>query len=421
MIHQIVIIGGGFGGVGVAKALASASWRMGGNIHITLIDKNRYHTFYPNLYEVATAYVPENSAISEKINFHELFSSASCSFDEIFLDDLNISFLKGEVGGVNFKEQKVILKSEEEIQYDFLVMGAGSETNYFNIPGLYENSIPLKNLADSLLVRNSLDELFANSPKNKVLKIVIGGGGFTGCEFAGELIGFLEKLSKIHGRPKFYFECSIIDGAPNLLSGGATPWAQKKAKERLENLGVKLLLGKKVKEVKNKKIILEDDSIVEYDALIWAGGVRGNMLSKNLESIRLERGSCIFVDSYLRISPYKNVFGIGDAIYCVNEKTGFPLPMTASMAIREAKFVAENVKRAIEKRKLLNYEPKFPGFVIPIGGKYALFEKGPIHISGFLPWFLKDLISLKYWISILRIKRGFNHWRRGLQIFIKND
>jgi len=407
MIHQIVIIGGGFGGVGVAKSLA----KWGRNIHITVIDKNKYHVFYPSLYEVATAHVPESAQGHKKIDFHELFSSSSCSFDEIFLNDLNVSFLEGEVAEIDYKNQKINLKSRDEIKYDFLVIGAGSEANFFNIPGLYENSISLKNISDALLVRNSLDELFANSPKNKVLKIAIGGGGFTGCEFAGELIGFLEKLSKVHGRPKFYFECSIIDGSSNLLSGGTSLWAQKKAQERLLGFGVKFILGKKIKEVKKKKIILENDSVVEFDLLVWTGGVKKNTISQNQ----------LFADAYLRISPHKNVFGVGDSIYFVNEKTGAPLPMTASMAIRQAKFVAENIKRVIQKRNLKEYKPKFPGFVIPIGGKYAIFEKGFLNFSGFLPWVLKDLISLQYWISILGFQRGFRHFLKGLQIFVKNN
>src|SRR3989344_6572790 len=338
MIQQIVIIGGGFGGVGVAKSLAK--WVR--DIHVTLIDKNKYHVFYPSLYEVATAHVPESASGHKKVNFHELFSSASCSFDEIFLNDLNVSFLQGEVLRMDFKEQKVNLKSGDEIKYDFLVIGAGSESNYFNILGLYENSIPLKNLNDALLVRNALDELFATSPKNKVFKIIIGGGGFTGCEFAGELVGFLEKLSRIHGRPKFYFECSIIDGAPNVLSGGANALTQKKVQERLSNMGVKLVFGKKIKEVKKKKIILENDSVVDFDLLVWTGGVKKNTLSRNQ----------LFVDSYFRVSPYENVFGVGDSIYFVNEKTGAPLPMTASLAIREAKYVAENIKRTLQKQSL---------------------------------------------------------------------
>ena len=215
----------------------------------------------------------------------------------------------------------------------------------------------------------------------------------------------------MHGRPKFYFECSIIDGSSNLLSGGTSLWAQKKAQERLLGFGVKFILGKKIKEVKKKKIILENDSVVEFDLLVWTGGVKKNTISQNQ----------LFADAYLRISPHKNVFGVGDSIYFVNEKTGAPLPMTASMAIRQAKYVSENIKRVIQKRNLKEYKPKFPGFVIPIGGKYAIFEKGFLNFSGFLPWVLKNLVALHYFKTLFGWGRAFKILRQELKIFVRND
>ena len=169
MIHEIVIIGGGFGGVRVAKDLL----KNGKDIHITLIDKNKFHSFHPNFYEVATAYLSERPSRAE-INFHELAKTSSVSFEEIFWNDLNISIVEDEVLSVDFKNKDINLKSVVKKSYDYLVLGVGSEINYFNIPLLKEKSMPLKNLRDALLIRNAIDELFAGSPKNKLLKIVIG-------------------------------------------------------------------------------------------------------------------------------------------------------------------------------------------------------------------------------------------------------
>lgn len=415
MIYEIVIIGGGFGGVKVAKDLTSTSWRMGENIHITLIDKNKYHSFHPNFYEVATAYLPEKFTPTEspvkahkEIYFHELIKTSSVYFEEIFLSDLNVSVLEDEALGIDFKSQEVILRSGNKKKYDFLVIGAGSETNYFNNSLLKEKAFPLKDLRDALLVRNAIDELFANSPKNKLLKIVIGGGGFTGCEFAAELQGYLKTLSQIHGRPEHYAECSIFDIAPQLLSSTSS-WVQRKAQKRLESLGVKINLNTPM------------DSIHDFDILVWTGGVVANSLLKNLKGVHLEKASCVVVDSYMRVLPHENVFGVGDAVYCINEKTGKTVPMTASMALREAKYITLNIKRSIEKKKLALYEPSFPGFIIPLGGKYAIFEKGNIHFSGIIPWIMKHSISLNYWISILGIRKGWKIWKNGMKIFLKND
>lgn len=407
MIHEIVIIGGGFGGVRVAKDLVTASWRAGNSVHITLIDKNKYHSFHPNFYEIATAYLPEKPSHTE-INFHELARTSFASFDEIFLHDLNVSILEDEALDVDFKKKEVILKSGVNKNYDFLVISVGSEINYFRIPGLKEKSMPLKDLRDALLIRNAVDELFTNSPKNKLLKIVIGGGGFTGCEFAAELRGYLKTLSKIHSRPEYYTECSIVDIASTLLSS-ASSWVQRKAKERLEAIGVKIILNTGI------------DKIMDFDILVWAGGVTASSFAKNLQGIKLEKASCIAVDSYMRVLPYENIFGVGDAIYCLNEKTGKPMPMTASMALCEAKYVVKNIKRSIEKKKLVRYEPNFPGFIIPLGGKYAIFERGALHFSGIIPWIMKHKVSLNYWISILGFCRGFTIWKNGIKIFLKND
>lgn len=406
MVHEIVILGGGFGGVRVAKNLASANWRMGRNIHITLIDKRRYHSYHPNFYEIATSYLSEKLPLSEGV-FHDLARVSSVSFDEIFLHDLNVSIIEDEAINVDFKNKEVILKSYPKKNYDFLVIGVGSETNYFNIDFLKEKSIPLKELSDALLLRNAIDELFLNSPKNKLIKIVIGGGGFTGCEFASELVGYLKTLSKIHRRPEHYAEVLVVDLASSLLPG-ASSWVQYKTKERLEYLGVKVILNTSIEKV------------TDFDILIWTGGVAANSFLKNLEGVKLEK-SCVVVDSHMRILPYQNVFGVGDAIYCINEKTGKAVPMTASMALREGKVIAENIKRSIEKNKLKEYYPKFPGFIIPLGGKYALFERGVIRFSGIVPWLTKHLISLSYWVSILGFKEGWKIWKKGMKIFLKND
>lgn len=403
MIHEIVIIGGGFGGIRVAKDLA----KLGKDIHITLIDKNDFHSFPSNFYEIATAYLPEKPVHNEA-NFHELAKTSFVYLDEIFLHDLNLSILKDEALAIDFKNQEIILKSSNKKKYDIVVISVGSETNYFDSSWLKEKSMSLKNLNDALLIRNALDELFVNTPKNKFLKIVIGGGGFTGCEFAAELQGYLKTLSKIHARPEYYTECSIVDIASTLLPS-ASPWVQQKTKERLESLGVKIVLNTGI------------DKITDFDILVWTGGVLANSFVRSLQGVKFEKNSCVLVDSYMRVLPHENVFGVGDAIYCLNERTGKPMPMTASMALREGKYVAENIKRSIEKKKLVRYEPNFPGFIIPLGGKYAIFERGVLHFAGIIPWIMKYVISLNYWISILGIKKGFTIWKNGVKMFLKND
>ena len=415
MLHEVVIVGGGFGGVRVAKILSKWDER----IHITLIDKSRYETFYPNLYEAATADIPEPFG-HLAVNFYDLKNSSIYPLEDIFLNDLNVTVLEKEVVGINFKKHKILFKDSEARSYDVLVLAAGSETNYFNMPGTKERVMPIKSFFDALAIRNAVDEAFATLPKNHIVQIVIGGGGFTGCELAAEMAGYMKKLAKIHGRPEYYSECWIIEAGEALL-GGASPALQKKTKERLDALGIKFVLNSAVKSLADKKVILADGKEMPYDVLVWAAGVKANNLVKIISEAKLKKASCAAVDKFLRILPYENVFGVGDMTYCVDEKTGKSLPMTASVAIREAKYAAENIKRMILKKPLVNYRPHHAGFIIPLGGRYALLESHGVRLSGFLPWAAKQMITLHYWGNLLGWRRAFGLWKNGLEIYAQND
>src|SRR3989338_8894914 len=173
MTREIVIVGGGIGGARVAKILARWDEGLRRNIHITVIDKSRYHTFYSNLYEVATAHLSEAYGQGPlPLDFFDMKSSAIYPLEDIFLDELNVSVLEDEVTGIDFKKHDVVLKNHKPKEYDILVLAAGSETNYFGMKGLMEHGLPLKNFFHALEIRNTIDEAFANTPKNKSIKII---------------------------------------------------------------------------------------------------------------------------------------------------------------------------------------------------------------------------------------------------------
>jgi len=414
MLHEVVIIGGGFGGVRVAKRLAGES-----GFHVTLIDKSRYHTFHPNLYEVAASHLPEVFG-HLPLDFVELKSSAIYPLEDIFLEDLNVTFLEDEVLGANFKKKELALKKSGRKIYDFLVIAAGSETNYFGIQSMEARALPLKNFFNALSIRNEIDETFFKLAKNHIIKIVIGGGGFSGCELAGELIGYTKKLAKIHGHPEYYIECIIVEGSDKLL-GGASEWAQKKAKERLASLGVKFKFNSLIKEAEDGEVLLEDGSKIPYDVLIWTAGVKANNLTRAFSGIKLEKAFCMIVDKYLRVSPHENVFSVGDITYCIDESTGKALPMAAPVALRGGDLVAKNIINLFTKKPLRKYKPSHPGFIVPLGGKYALMELYGFKFAGFLPWVLRELLSLHYWAGLLGWRRAWGIWKQALEVFSRND
>lgn len=415
MVKEVTIVGGGFGGVRVAKLLS----RWGHDVHITLIDREHYHSFYPDLYEVATANLSETFA-HLPLEFYELRSTVAYPFDNIFLNDLNVTVIRDEVVNVNFAHNAVDLKSGNTHQYDILVLAVGSEANYFDIPGMFDAAFPLKNLWDALSIRNELDEVFGRVPKNKKISLVIGGGGFSGCEFAGELAFFVKKLSENHGRPHDMVSISIVEASPNLL-GGASEWMQKHAKKRLESLNIHLMFNNPIQSVSGRNIVLKDGSSIEFDALIWTAGVRPNILTKTLAGPELQKNMCFVIDPFLRVLPYTNVFGVGDATYCIDAKTGKSLPMTAFVAINEAHTVSKNIQNIILKKQPQKHKVKHRGFVVPLGGKYALFEWGAFKMSGIIPWALKRLIALQYWSEIIGWRNAWKMWTKGTRIFLHND
>ena len=415
MVKDVVIIGGGFGGVRVAQCL---SGRMRG-VHITLIDKERYHTFHPALYEVATANLPETFG-HLPIEFRKLRSSASYPLLDIFIHDLNVTVVHGAVASIDFKNQKALLKNGAVYSYDALVLAVGSETNYFDIEGISARALPLKTLWDALSIRNTLDEVFLRAPKQKRISIVIGGGGFTGCEFASELAFFVKKLEAQHGRQKNSTDIIVVEASPTVM-GGASAWVQRKVKQRLEALGIKLALEQPIASVADSSLTLKDGTKIHFDVLIWTAGVRANSFIKECTGIELSKNFCICVDKYLRALPYENVFSVGDATYCVDEATGKSYPMTATTALKEADVVAQNIERLFEKKPPLAFSYAPPGFIVPLGGKYALFDSRWIKVSGMLSWLLKHLVALHYWTKLIGFRRGYKVWRGGMSIFIKND
>lgn len=415
MTKEVVIVGGGFAGVRVTQRLS----RHLRDAHITIIDKSRYHTYSADLYEIATADLPESYG-HLPIEFYNLRSATACLLEDIFWDCLNVTMLQQEVSDINFSKHEVLLNDGNSHMYDVLVLAVGSESNYFDIPHLEERAMPLKNLWDALSVRNALDEAFARLPKNHKITVAIGGGGFTGCEFAGELSNFVKKLALKHGRSQELVELVIVEASAVLL-GGASKWAQKKARERLEKLGIRMLFEKPIIDVKNNVIVFKDESTMPYDLLIWTAGVRANALTKTCDGVQLQKNLCACVDQYLRMSPHENVFGVGDMTYCIDETNGKSYPMTATVALAEGKHVADNIIRFFQKKPPKPFKFKSPGFIIPLGGKYALFELGKFHVAGFLPWVLKHLVALHYWWSILGWRHAWRLWQRDMRLFTRND
>ena len=412
-VKQVVILGGGFGGV--RAALDLSKWAP--SAKIVLVDRNKFHSYTADYYELSAAlFVPKEPLGREE--YLELASSVALPFKDIFSGRANLKFIQSEVQDVDFKRKRVLLK-EGHLHYDYLVIALGSETNFCAIPHLNERGLEIKTTYDALNIRSTLDEAFETSGKNDVVSIVIGGGGFTGCEFAGELGVVIKKLAKLYNHPAKNVSVTVLEGSGALL-GRAGAWFSEKAKRRLEKLGVKVELESFITDVKKKEVILKDGRVVKFSLLIWTAGVRPNCFLEKLKGLKLYKNNCVIVDSNLQAAGRENVFVIGDLAYFLSENET-PLPMTAQVAMEQGHYVARFIASKFIGKSWPEYRPKKGRFIVPLGSKYALADLGFIKISGFLPWLLKRVVGFKYFFSILPFGKALQVWREGIKVSTSND
>lgn len=415
-MKRIVILGAGFGGLRAAIVLGKRSKELGKRgYQITLIDKNRYHTYTPLLYEISTT-------SKETANYLDLKSVTTYSAEGVLLG-FPIEFIQGKVSNIDLANKKIQLENGL-IDYEYLILALGSETNFFNIPGLQESALELKSFNDALKIRDAVWQRIEEAGQDEAVDIVIGGAGSTGVELAGEIQEWLSQMKKEgHGCRT---SVTLIDASPTILNGFEEKIIKGVA-ARLKKLGANLLTNERVTKVESGKVYLTSGRIVAYDVLIWTGGVKANSIIDKLPFKKEKQGRAGVSDKLLCTAekPDLNIgvktYGIGDIVCVHNHETGQPVPMVARAAIVQGTIAAKNIIADIKGKSHLKYNPKNYPYIIPVGGKYAVAKIGPIIISGFLGWVLKGLVELNYLFSIMPNMKALKIWLKGLKIFIKND
>lgn len=415
---HVVIIGAGFAGVAAAKGFAGSDPAA---FAVTLIDRNPYQSFTSDYYEAATVFLEEQFRHSAGRNaFRHARGSVAVPLKEIFSDG-RVSLLQGEVTGIHAEKQLVTLASGKEISFDYLVIALGSETNFYGIPHLEERALGLKSVQDALNVRNAVDELFTRVPKQDPIRVVIGGGGYTGCELAAELVGYMQKLSHMHSRPYEKAECVILEAGPSII-GSMSPWVQRTTSARLHKLGVAVHTNARVVDVTETEIVLAIGQRMPYHLLVWTAGIIANRLSTSIAGISLAGGkSCIAVDAMLRVTPHKEIYAVGDIVFCQPEGSQAPLPQTAQVAMRQGAYVAAHILATEEKKTIGSFKPHASRTIIPLGGKYAIADLGFLRFAGFSAWVLKRLSSLYYLMRVLPWGKAIRVWYANTRLYTEND
>jgi NADH dehydrogenase len=379
---RIVILGGGYGGVEAAKKLYK-HFKKRDEIDITLIDRNPYHTLMTELHEVAGARVEPDSV---RVNFTRIFSGKRVN---VVLDTIT---------GIDFEERR--LKGEKESYgYDYLVLGTGAEPSFFGVPGAEEHAFTLWSFEDAMDIREHTERMFLKASQStdpdkrrKLLTFAIAGAGFTGIELAGELVERRSTLCRKYGIAESEVHIMIVEALGEILPIMPKK-LQKKTIDYLEKRGVEICLESRITGVSADGFTTNNCDEHDSSTFVWTCGVFGSSFGGDLE---LEQGHCSRqrTDKFMRGAGKEDVFLTGDMVWFLeNDK---PLPQIVETALQTAEVVAHNVAASIEGKPLKEFSSNYHGFMVSIGGKYAVSHNMGFSLSGIFAMALKHLINVHY-------------------------
>jgi NADH dehydrogenase len=378
-MKEIVILGGGYAGVTTAVKLGRRK-----DARITVVNDHSYHHLTTLLHQPAVG----------RRSFRDL---------SIYLNELlprGTVIQRGYVRRILPDERKVLLETRggpAELRYDLLVLALGWEPEFFNIPGLAEHALTLKNLLMSRQVKERIDGslmAFDQCPDQHWRKhIVIGGGGLTGIELAGELAESRESLAHNFDLRPEEIAITLVDAAPRLLNG-LDPWLSEQAQYYLQQHGVTVRLGLRIAEVRDHAVCFADGTTIEAGTIVWAGGVRGNPVVQ-ASGFAVNRAGRAEVNEYLQIAQHPEIFVAGDCAQALSTE-GKPLPPTAQLAVQQGECVAANLKRLLRGEPLQPYRAKMMGIVLSVGRTYAVGLVDNHRLRGKLASVVKDAIAFKY-------------------------
>jgi NADH dehydrogenase len=394
---RIVIIGGGFGGVSLAKKLSKKE------VQVVLLDKNNYHTFQPLLYQVSTGGLEPDSI--------------AYPLRKVLIGFDNYYFRLAEVDNVDLLKKK-INTNIGDLSYDYLVVATGSETNFFGNKEIEKNVMSMKSVPQSLNLRSLILENFEQAlltddyhERDALMNFVIVGGGPTGVELSGALAEIKKGIL-----PKDYpdldtrrAQINIVQGDDCLLPGFSTQ-ASKKAEDFLEELGVQVWKGVRVTGYNGKTVTTKTDLVFETATVVWAAGVKGaGIKGLDAEDI-LADGNRIRVNEFNQVIGYPEIFAIGD-IACM-ETVDYPRghPMVAQPAIQQGRLLGENLVKFLEHKPMKPFKYNDKGSMATIGRNKAVCDIKGYRFQGVFAWFVWMFVHLFFLIGFRNRMVVFINW-----------
>jgi NADH dehydrogenase len=415
---KIVILGGGYAGIEAAKKL-SKRYKKNENVEITLIDKNTYHTLMTELHEVAGSRVEPDSVM---VSYERIFSASK------------VNLVTDFITGIDFEKRQ--LKSDKTVyDYDYMILGTGGAPEFFDIEGVQENSFSLWSLEDAMRIREHFEERFrlaAKEPdpevKARMLTFVVAGAGFTGIELIGEFIERRDVLCAKYHIPVSDVKMMVIEALDTVLPI-IEENLRKKVIKYLEKKGTEIILGARITGAAEGKVILADGTEITTDTFVWTCGIHGSEFTSRIDLTKgnTARGECsyastegihgmsgcrfdederyivgkrgrILVNEFMQTSDYDNVYAVGDNLWFLeNEKV---LPQIVETAIQTGETAARNIIADMEKAEKQPFKSNYHGFMVSIGGKYAVSNAMGMKTSGFMAMAMKHFVNLHYLFGI---------------------
>ncbi len=378
---RLVIIGGGFAGITLVKALNKKDFQ------IVLIDQNNYHSFQPLLYQVATGGLEPDAIAYPLRKYVKRFG--------------NLFFRLADVQQILPQKQELIT-SEGTLNYDYLIIATGARTNYFGNANLESYTMGMKTIPEalnlrSLILQNLEKAIFSKDPikRQALMNFVIVGGGPTGVELAGalaELKRFVFK-EEYHDLKMDDMQVFLIEGSARLL-GGMSEKAGQSTFDFLKHLGVQVFLNCRINNYDGHKVEIENSTPIPSENVIWAAGVKAAPVA-GMEQAVISHGGRLLTDVYSQVKGFKNCFAVGDVAFMegdINYPNGHP--QVAPVAIQQAELLAKNLSRLVHQKPLKPFQYKDKGSMATIGRKKAVVDVAGLFFSGTFAWFVWLFVHL---------------------------
>ena len=414
---RVIIIGGGFAGVHVAKGLKNKGFQ------VVMLDRHNYHTFQPLLYQVATAGLEPDSIAG--------------ALRPLFENYNDFYFRMARVTGIDTANNK-IKTLIGELTYDILIIANGSKTNYFGDKEMYKRTFPMKQIPQALDLRSHMLQNFEQSvmspdpeEQDRLTNFVVVGGGPTGVEVSGAL-GELKQHVLPNDYPDLDFKIMnlhLVDAGPRLLAGMSEKSGDK-ALEYLKKFDVDVKLNTRLESYDGKEVVLTDGTVIPAKTVIWAAGVKGNIID-GLPEEMIAYGR-IKVNEFNQVAGTDNVYAIGDISYMETERSPKGHPMVAQVAIQQGKLLSRNLMAEQKGRKMKGFVYKDKGSMATIGRNRAVVDLPKLHFGGFFAWVVWMFIHLVSLIGFRNRLVVFSNWvwnyftydrgtRLIIRTFVRND